>query len=69
MMTLPLTTASTNSEYETDWKPPHFDVSCPPEPVLTSHLDLDPDFTDNFPRSVRWYVSVNHRSTNQLSHH
>ncbi|KAG2052507.1 WD40 repeat-like protein [Suillus hirtellus] len=37
-----------------EWKPAQFDVSYPPELVLTNNLDVDPDFVDNFARCARW---------------
>ncbi|KAG1813476.1 WD40-repeat-containing domain protein [Suillus variegatus] len=37
-----------------EWKPAQFDVSYPPDLVLTNNLDVDPDFADNFARCARW---------------
>ncbi|KAG1842090.1 WD40-repeat-containing domain protein [Suillus tomentosus] len=37
-----------------EWKPAQFDVSYPPDLVLTKNLDVDPDFANNFARCARW---------------
>jgi hypothetical protein len=44
------------------WHPPQFNTSEPPSLAAKLELEQDPSFSENFVRTIKWYVKKVHGS-------